>query len=107
MKIVTIKELGTRDECPEKFQRLKRLIRQCLSRLLVGSNNFSSLEAKPVDGTDYKEDDQREFKERYIVHKRNVGQTWECHTQYRIGIDIAQSPKPEEVDDHQSAIDQR
>ena len=72
----------------------KRLVGQCLGRILIARNDATSLEPVPVNGTNDKEDHQREFEERYVINEGDVGQSWEGYAQHCIGKDAAQSSKP-------------
>src|SRR5205085_7916349 len=56
-----------RESCPHDLSTPRRLICQSLGALFANSHDRSSFEAKPVDASHDKEDEERELKDRYIA----------------------------------------
>src|SRR6266849_9051523 len=106
----TINHGPTMNRGPTPFKIDSILVRQRLSLLFTVGNHTAPLEAEPVDGADNEENNQRELKNWYITNEiehRDIGPGREDQVQCRVGVEVAQSAKPQEVDNHQPAVDQR
>src|SRR6266567_5418727 len=94
---------------PPHLTRYTDLIGQRLGALFAAGDYLAAFEAKPVDGADDEEHNQRELKDGDFpddIQYRDGIPGSENQTKRWIGIDGAQSAEPEEVDNHQSAVDQ-
>src|SRR5215469_12561110 len=86
------------------------LIRQRLSAFFAIGDHDGAFEAEPVDYANREKDDQRELKDWDLaenIQNRFAGPAGIDNIQSRIGVGIAQTSEPEEIDQHQTAINQR
>src|SRR5205085_2748878 len=84
------------------------LVCQRLRPLFAACRDLASFEAEPVDASDDKEDEQRKLEDGNIadhIQYRDFGPGGEDQIEGWIGVDAAQTAVPQEVDNHQTAVD--
>src|SRR5579885_3324080 len=75
----------------------------------VSRHGATAFIAEPVDSPGDEEDEQGKLEDGNLpenVEHRNVRPVGVYRVQRRIGIDVAQAAEPEEVDNHQAAVEQ-
>src|SRR5690242_11765779 len=73
-----------------------RSICQCFSALLANGHNRTPFEAKPVDGPDHKENEERELEDRYSadhIQYRDSAPGSKDRIERRVGVDAPQAAK--------------